>query len=100
MLPLRGLRPYPPDGGALDSGPSQTPRMIYAHASDSRVCGRRSQDGNTEGASAPDHAAATAMPSFGADYTDAEIAAVANYAISHFGGKQGQVTAKVADARP
>jgi mono/diheme cytochrome c family protein len=54
-----------------------------------------------EGASAPDHAAATAMPSFGAAYTDAEIAAVANYAATHFGGKQGQVTAKdVADARP
>jgi mono/diheme cytochrome c family protein len=54
-----------------------------------------------EGASAPDHAAATAMPSFGAAYTDAEIAAVANYAITHFGGKQGKVTAKdVAAARP
>src|ERR1700722_10286421 len=53
-----------------------------------------------QGASAPDHAAATAMPSFGAAYTDAEIAAVANYVITHFGGKQGQVTAKdVADAR-
>jgi mono/diheme cytochrome c family protein len=53
-----------------------------------------------EGTSAPDHAAATAMPSFGAAYTDAEIAAVADYAITHFGGKQGQVTAKdVADAR-
>src|ERR1700688_177726 len=54
-----------------------------------------------EGASAPDHAAATAMPSFGAAYTDPEIAAVANYAITHFGGKPGQVTATdVADARP
>ncbi|HTD72305.1 MAG TPA: c-type cytochrome [Steroidobacteraceae bacterium] len=54
-----------------------------------------------EGTSATDHAAATAMPSFGAAYTDAEIAAVANYAIAHFGGKQGQVTAKiVAHARP
>jgi mono/diheme cytochrome c family protein len=54
-----------------------------------------------EGTSAPDHAAATAMPSFGAAYTDAEIAAVANYAIGHFGGKQGQVTAKnVAAPRP
>ena len=53
-----------------------------------------------EGTSAPDHAAATAMPSFGAAYTDVEIAAVANYAIAHFGGKQGKVTAKnVADAR-
>lgn len=53
-----------------------------------------------EGTSAPDHATATAMPSFSAAYTDAEIAAVANYAIAHFGGKQGQVTAKdVADAR-
>jgi hypothetical protein len=29
-----------------------------------------------EGTSAPDHVAATAMPSFGAAYTDAEIAAV------------------------
>jgi mono/diheme cytochrome c family protein len=54
-----------------------------------------------EGTSAPDHAAITAMPSFGAAYTDAEVAAVANYAIAHFGGKHGQVTAKgVADARP
>ena len=54
-----------------------------------------------EGTSAPDHAAATAMPSFGAAYTDTEIAAVANYAIAHFGGKQGQVTANdIADARP
>jgi len=53
-----------------------------------------------EGTSASDHAAATAMPSFGAAYTDAEVAAVANYATAHFGGKQGQVTAKqVADAR-
>src|SRR5271168_252951 len=53
-----------------------------------------------EGTSTPDHAAATAMPSFGAAYTDAEIAAVANYAIAHFGGKQGQVTAMdVANAR-
>src|ERR1700722_2437452 len=47
-----------------------------------------------EGTSAPNHAAATAMPSFGAACTDAEIAAVANYTIAHFGGKQGQVTAK------
>lgn len=54
-----------------------------------------------EGSSAPDHAAANAMPSFGAAYTDAEIAAVANHAIANFGGKQGQVTAKnVAAARP
>jgi mono/diheme cytochrome c family protein len=54
-----------------------------------------------EGTSAPDHAATTAMPSFGAAYTDAEVAAVANYTIAHFGGKHGQVTAKgVADARP
>ena len=53
-----------------------------------------------EGTSAPDHAATTAMPSFGTAYTDAEIAAVANYAIAHFGGKHGQVTPKqVADAR-
>jgi hypothetical protein len=54
-----------------------------------------------EGTSAPDHAAATAMPSFGAAYTNAEVAAVANYVIGHYGGKQGQVTAKdVAAARP
>jgi mono/diheme cytochrome c family protein len=54
-----------------------------------------------EGTSAPDRAAATAMPSFGAAYTDAEIAAVSNYVIAHFGGKQGQVQPRdVADARP
>jgi mono/diheme cytochrome c family protein len=33
------------------------------------------------------------MPSFGAAYTDEELAAVANYVIGHFGGKEGQVTA-------
>jgi mono/diheme cytochrome c family protein len=32
------------------------------------------------------------MPSFGAAYSDAEIAAVSNYVIGHFGGKQGSVT--------
>jgi mono/diheme cytochrome c family protein len=34
------------------------------------------------------------MPSFRAAYSDAEIAAVANYVIGHFGGKAGQVTAE------
>jgi mono/diheme cytochrome c family protein len=33
------------------------------------------------------------MPSFAASYSDAELAAVANYVIGHFGGKTGQVTA-------
>lgn len=32
------------------------------------------------------------MPKFGAAYTDAELAAVANYVIAHFGGKEGKVT--------
>jgi mono/diheme cytochrome c family protein len=32
------------------------------------------------------------MPSFAAAYSDAEIAAVSNYVIGHFGGKQGSVT--------
>jgi mono/diheme cytochrome c family protein len=40
------------------------------------------------------------MPTFGAAYTDAELAAVANYVIQHFGGKPGQVTPeKVAKRR-
>jgi mono/diheme cytochrome c family protein len=40
------------------------------------------------------------MPSFAAAYTDAELAAVANYVIGHFGGKTGSVTAeKIQDAR-
>jgi mono/diheme cytochrome c family protein len=40
------------------------------------------------------------MPSFGHAYSDPEIAALANYVIHHFGGKQGEVTAKdVADRR-
>jgi mono/diheme cytochrome c family protein len=34
------------------------------------------------------------MPSFGAAYSDAELAAVANYVIAHFGGKAGRVTAE------
>jgi len=29
------------------------------------------------------------MPAFRADYSDAEIAAVANYVVSHFGGVNG-----------
>jgi mono/diheme cytochrome c family protein len=37
------------------------------------------------------------MPSFAAAYTDAEIAAVSNYVIGHFGGRQGSVTS--ADVR-
>lgn len=32
------------------------------------------------------------MPSFSAAYSDAEIAAVSNYVIAHFGGRSGTVT--------
>ena len=32
------------------------------------------------------------MPPFGPAYLDAELAAVANYVIAHFGGKTGRVT--------
>jgi mono/diheme cytochrome c family protein len=32
------------------------------------------------------------MPPFGPAYSDAELAAVANYVIGHFGGKMGRVT--------
>ncbi|WP_020178112.1 cytochrome c [Methylopila sp. M107] len=40
------------------------------------------------------------MPKFGEAYTDAELAAVANYVIAHFGGKEGKVTPeKVAERR-
>jgi mono/diheme cytochrome c family protein len=40
------------------------------------------------------------MPSFAAAYSDAEIAAVSNYLIGHFGGESGRVTpAAVAKAR-
>jgi mono/diheme cytochrome c family protein len=40
------------------------------------------------------------MPSFGSAYSDVELAAVANYAIGHFGGKQARLTpADVAAAR-
>jgi mono/diheme cytochrome c family protein len=33
------------------------------------------------------------MPGFGETYSDADIAAIANYVLAHFGGKQGTVTA-------
>jgi len=33
------------------------------------------------------------MPPFAEAYFDEEIAAVSNYVIGHFGGKQGKVTA-------
>jgi mono/diheme cytochrome c family protein len=32
------------------------------------------------------------MPGFGGAYSDAEVAALANYVVAHFGGKQGSVT--------
>jgi mono/diheme cytochrome c family protein len=32
------------------------------------------------------------MPAFGAAYSDSEVAALANYVVGHFGGKQGTVT--------
>jgi mono/diheme cytochrome c family protein len=32
------------------------------------------------------------MPPFGPAYSDAELAAVANYVIAHFGGTAGRVT--------
>lgn len=32
------------------------------------------------------------MPAFGAAYSDVEVAALANYVVAHFGGKQGTVT--------
>ena len=32
------------------------------------------------------------MPAFGKSYSDAEVAAVANYVIGRFGGKTGKVT--------
>jgi mono/diheme cytochrome c family protein len=34
------------------------------------------------------------MPSFGQGYSDPEVAALANFVIGHFGGKQGEVTAE------
>jgi len=39
------------------------------------------------------------MPSFGDAYSDAELAAVANYVIGHFGGKSGKVTAQAVRER-
>jgi mono/diheme cytochrome c family protein len=32
------------------------------------------------------------MPAFGDSYSDAEVAALANYVVAHFGGKQGAIT--------
>ncbi len=32
------------------------------------------------------------MPAFGDAYSDAEVSALANYVVAHFGGKQGTVT--------
>jgi mono/diheme cytochrome c family protein len=39
------------------------------------------------------------MPSFGDAYSDAELAAVANYVIDHFGGKSGKVTVQAVRER-
>jgi mono/diheme cytochrome c family protein len=32
------------------------------------------------------------MPAFGGAYSNTEVAALANYVIGHFGGKEGRVT--------
>jgi mono/diheme cytochrome c family protein len=39
------------------------------------------------------------MPAFGDAYSNAEVAALANYVVAHFGGKQGSVTADDVAAR-
>ena len=45
------------------------------------------------GSSAPAPAGGAAMPGFGAAYSDAEIAAVANYVTGRFGAKPSTITA-------
>jgi mono/diheme cytochrome c family protein len=45
-------------------------------------------NGSSAGSSSP-------MPAFGADYSDAEIAAVANYVTARFGAKASAVTARM-----
>jgi mono/diheme cytochrome c family protein len=39
------------------------------------------------------------MPSFGGAYSDAELAALGNFVLTHFGGKQGKLTAEVVAKR-
>jgi mono/diheme cytochrome c family protein len=34
------------------------------------------------------------MPSFGLAYSDAEVAALGNFLLAHFGGKQGKLTSE------
>jgi mono/diheme cytochrome c family protein len=34
------------------------------------------------------------MPSFGRAYSDTEVAALGNFVLAHFGGKQGKLTAQ------
>jgi mono/diheme cytochrome c family protein len=46
-----------------------------------------------EGVKIGSHGGDNFMPSFAAAYSDTEIAAVSNYVIGHFGGKQGNVRA-------
>jgi mono/diheme cytochrome c family protein len=38
--------------------------------------------------------AGSAMPSFGTGYSDAEIAALTNFVVRHYGNKTGTVTAR------
>ncbi|CDM62585.1 MULTISPECIES: cytochrome c [Rhizobium] len=53
-----------------------------------------------QGSSDSTHNPTTTMPNFAAAYSDAEIAAVANYVINHFAGRNGKVTpSDVAKAR-
>ena len=45
-----------------------------------------------QGSPAAGDVASESMPAFATAYSDAEIAAISNYVIGHFGGKQGSVT--------
>lgn len=35
------------------------------------------------------------MPAFAKAYSDVEVATLANYAVNHFGGRQGRVTPRM-----
>ena len=66
--------------------PAARPSTIPRASTWSRCCWRRAISRRAKG-----HGY---MPSFADAYSDAELAAVANYAIHHFGGKAGEVTAQ------
>ena len=81
-------------------GPTDAPRIIAAPAQRDDTDGMNLTRMILDGVDVRVRGQDVHMPAFGHAYSDAEVAALANYVIAQFGNKQGRVTpALVAERR-